>query len=132
VPIFTELATGWSDPVAGRELHPLKINTSPLRTPALSPQEQRQQIAEFEKKELPENLHRLIEQRNGAALLVGKLRSLFVCVSPNGTFWARAFESHNHLLLFIEILSDEEDHSPSEVIRSSRKATMAERSAESC
>jgi hypothetical protein len=26
------IATGWSDPVAGRELHPLKIHTLPRRT----------------------------------------------------------------------------------------------------
>jgi len=31
------IATGWSDPVAGRELHPLKTNTYPRRTPAESP-----------------------------------------------------------------------------------------------
>ena len=31
------IATGWSDPVAGWELHPLKINTFPRRTLATSP-----------------------------------------------------------------------------------------------
>ena len=31
------IATGWSDPVAGWELHPLKINTFPRRTLAASP-----------------------------------------------------------------------------------------------
>ncbi len=31
------IATGWSDPVAGWELHPLKINTFSRRTPASSP-----------------------------------------------------------------------------------------------
>ena len=31
------IATGWSDPVAGWELHPLKINTFPRRTRLLSP-----------------------------------------------------------------------------------------------
>src|SRR3954454_11717442 len=30
------IATGWSDPVAGWELHPLKINTFPRRTLATS------------------------------------------------------------------------------------------------
>jgi len=54
------------------------------------------------------------------------------CVSPNGTFWACAFESHNRFLLFIEILGDAENYSPSEAIRLSRKATMPVRSAESC
>src|SRR5271157_4827654 len=32
------IATGWSDPVAGWELHPLKINTFPRRTHGLTPQ----------------------------------------------------------------------------------------------
>ena len=31
------IATGWSDPVAGWELHPLRINTFPRRTLAASP-----------------------------------------------------------------------------------------------
>src|SRR5271166_105781 len=31
------IATGWSDPVAGWELHPLKINTFPRRTIGLTP-----------------------------------------------------------------------------------------------
>ena len=31
------IATGWSDPVAGWELHPLKTNTFPRRTPGLTP-----------------------------------------------------------------------------------------------
>ena len=31
------IATGWSDPVAGWELHPLKINTFPRRTLGLTP-----------------------------------------------------------------------------------------------
>ena len=30
------IATGWSDPVAGWELHPLKINTFPRRTSVMS------------------------------------------------------------------------------------------------
>jgi len=31
------IATGWSDPVAGWELHPLKTNTFPRRTPVSVP-----------------------------------------------------------------------------------------------
>ena len=31
------IATGWSDPVAGWELHPLKSNTLPRRTLVLTP-----------------------------------------------------------------------------------------------
>ena len=40
------IATGWSDPVAGWELHPLKINTFPRRTQSLSPRSRPKQKVE--------------------------------------------------------------------------------------
>ena len=33
------IATGWSDPVAGWDLHPLKTNALPRRTLGLTPEE---------------------------------------------------------------------------------------------
>jgi hypothetical protein len=37
-PLVASIATGWSDPVAGWELHPLKINTFSRRTGMASPE----------------------------------------------------------------------------------------------